>query len=126
MANLSGVKVGDRLLLEARHWDGTRQVFATAAKVTKATVTTECCRSFRVDDGFDQEKPASMIAARWIARPVSAEEEASIRDEWQIKEAQARRRREVMDAVATAGINVVDFRDHMHAALLSWKDKQNG
>jgi hypothetical protein len=126
MANLSGVKVGDRLLLEARRWDGLRQVFANAAKVTKATVTTECCRSFRVDDGFDQEKPASMIAARWIARPVSAEEEASIRAETRLKEAQASRRRAVMDAVATAENSAVDFWDHMHAALLSWKDKQNG
>jgi hypothetical protein len=126
MANLSGVKVGDRLLLEARRWVGTRQVFANAAKVTKATVTTEYCRSFRVDDGLDREKPATSFEARFIARPVSAEEEADIRAEVRLKEAQASRRRAVMDAVATAENNTVDFWDHMNAALRAWKDKQDG
>jgi hypothetical protein len=126
MANLSGVKVGDRLLVEARRWDGTRQVFANAAKVTKATVTTECGRRFCAADGVDREKPATIFEARFIARPVSAEEEATIRAEWQVKEEQVSRRRAVMDAVATAENSAVDFWDHMHAALLSWKDKQNG
>jgi hypothetical protein len=126
MANLSGVKVGDRLLLEKTGLFMTHQRFATVAKVTKATVTTKCGCSFKSDDGSDREKPAERFGARWFARLVSAEDEAAIKAEMQRKDEQRVSRRAVMDAVATADNSAVDFWDHMHAALLSWKDKQNG
>jgi hypothetical protein len=117
MANLSGVKVGDPVVLD--HPERGVSIGTVVTK-TRCFVTTSRGYVLRIDTGREK---STLRGIPVVGRPPTNEEAIRLREKRRFKEELRQKREAVMNAVANTAEYDVAFWEALHTALPAHKEK---